>query len=472
VPSLALHDYATINDEGRVMPYLIVNTFANGLRLHCFVADINIGRHPSNDIVLTSVDQHTISRNHAEIRCENEKYLLVDRSLNGTRINGELINEHLLSHGDQVEIGDFALTFIDDVNMQPASKHGLSRNVQPASMDWNEKTKKVLNCTAINDGLADVQLKEQLRDNQIIVEDERMMAVYRDVYSVSRINVPILILGEPGTGKEKVAQAIHKFSKASGDFVALNCSAIPENLFESELFGSMKGAFSDAQNTIGKLELADNGTLFLDEIGEMEKSCQPKLLRFLESRSISRLGETRIRDLNIQIVAATNQDLKEMIQRDAFRADLFQRLACVRLNIPPLRTRKRDILPLAEFFLDNYCRKYNLKPLEISPQASQIMLAYHWPGNVRELANIMLNVCVRTRTQGRKIMPAHLTSASEEIGEFDVSVDGDFVPLKSMEKNHILKALKKAGNNKSKASAMLGITRATLYKKIQKYNIG
>lgn len=452
------------------MPYLIVNTYANGYRLHRFVADINIGRHPSNDIVLTSVEQKTISRNHAEIRCENEDYLLVDRSLNGTLINGESIKEHRLSHGDQFEIGDFSLTFIDDMRMQPASKHGLSQNAQHSFMDRDEKTTRVLNCTAINDDLACVQLKEQLRDNQIIVEDEQMLALYRDVYAVSRINVPILILGEPGTGKEKVALAIHKFSEAGGDFVALNCSAIPENLFESELFGSTKGAFSDAQNTIGKLEMAHNGTLFLDEIGEMGKTCQPKLLRFLECRSISRLGETRIRDLNIQIVAATNQDLKEMISRDAFRADLFQRLACVRLNIPPLRERKKDILPLAQFFLGNYCRQYDLKPLEISPQAYQIMLAYHWPGNIRELANILLNVCVRT--QGKKIMPAHLTSASEEIGEFDVSIDGDFVPLKIMEKKHILKALKQAGNNKSKASAMLGITRATLYKKIQKYNIG
>jgi transcriptional regulator with PAS, ATPase and Fis domain len=416
------------------------------------------------------VKQNTISRNHAEIRYENENYILVDRSLNGTRINGELINEHRLRHGDQFEIGDFSLTFIDDVSMQPASKLGLSQNAQPASIDRCEKTTRVLNCTAITDGPADVQLKEQLRDHQIIVEDEKMMALYRDVYSVSRINVPILLLGEPGTGKEKVAQAIHKFSEAGGDFVALNCSAIPENLFESELFGSMKGAFSDAQNTTGKLESADNGTLFLDEIGEMGKSCQPKLLRFLESRSISRLGETRIRDLNIQIVAATNQDLKEMIQTGAFRADLFQRLACVKLNIPPLRSRKKDILPLAQFFLDNYCRKYDLKLLEISPQASKILLAYRWPGNVRELANIMLNVCVRT--QGRKIMPAHLTSASEDIGEFDAGVDGDLVPLNMMEKNHIRKALKQAGNNKSKASAMLGITRATLYKKIRKYNIG
>jgi transcriptional regulator with PAS, ATPase and Fis domain len=324
-------------------------------------------------------------------------------------------------------------------------------------------------CAAIDECLPNLQLKERLKSSGIIVEDEKMLALYRDIYAISHINVPVLILGEPGTGKEKVAQAVHDFSEASGEFVAVNCSAIPENLFESELFGSMKGAFSDAQTKSGKLETAENGTLFLDEIGDMGLTCQPKLLRFLESRSISRLGETRIRSLNLRIVAATNQDLNAMVNKKKFRPDLFQRLACVKLNVPPLRKRKKDILPLANFFLANHVQQYGLKPQEISSQASQIMMSYHWPGNIRELSNIMLNVCVRAR--GRKIMPAHLTSASEEIEKFDVSVDTDFVPLSEMEKNHIHKALMQTNNNKSKACAILGISRDTLYKKIRKYDI-
>jgi transcriptional regulator with PAS, ATPase and Fis domain len=181
------------------------------------------------------------------------------------------------------------------------------------------------------------------------------------------------------------------------------------------------------------------------------------------------LGETRVRNLELRIVAATNQDLNAMIEEKTFRPDLFQRLACVKLNIPPLRKRKEDILPLADAFLSNYARQYDLKPKKISKQASQIMLAYHWPGNVRELSNIMLNVCVRTR--GRKIMPAHLTTASEEMVAFDTGVDTDFKSLSEMEKNHIYKALQQANNNKTKACAMLGISRDTLYKKITKYKI-
>jgi transcriptional regulator with PAS, ATPase and Fis domain len=197
---------------------------------------------------------------------------------------------------------------------------------------------------------------------------------------------------------------------------------------------------------------------------------QPKLLRFIECRSLSRLGETRIRELNIRIVAATNQDLGQMIKQQKFRADLFQRLACIKLNIPPLRKRKKDILPLANFFLRKYAGQYDLKPLEISAQASEVMLAYHWPGNVRELANIMLNVSVRNRSG--KVTPNDLTSASQEMEAIDTRIDSDFSSLKDVEKKHIQKALKQTGNNKTKACVILGISRDTLYRKIEKYNIG
>jgi transcriptional regulator with PAS, ATPase and Fis domain len=451
------------------MPYLIVKKGTSGFKLYNFDTNISIGRHSSNEIILHSDENKTISRRHAAILSDEQGCLLVDSSLNGTRIENERIKKHRLSHGDQFQIADFFITFIDDTAVEPAYKQRLAQGTQPSREDRDEKTVRAMCCAAINEDVSQIRLKERLSNSGIIVEDEQMLALYQDIHAISHINVPILILGEPGTGKEKLAQAVHDFSDASGEFVAVNCSAIPENLFESELFGSMKGAFSDAQTKPGQLEVAENGTLFLDEIGDMGLTSQPKLLRFLESRSISRLGETRVRSLNLRIVAATNQDLNTMIKKKTFRPDLFQRLACVKLLIPPLRKRKKDILPLATFFLANYSRQYGLKPLEISEQASQIMMSYRWPGNVRELSNIMLNVCVRAR--GRKIMPAHLTLASEEMGGFDASVDSDFVPLKEMEKHHIHKALKQANNNKAKACKMLGISRDTLYKKIHKYNI-
>ncbi len=451
------------------MPYLIVKKGTFGFKLYNFDTNISIGRHSSNEIILHSDENKTISRKHAAILSDEQGYLLVDSSLNGTRIENERIKKHRLSHGDQFQIADFFITFIGDTAVEPAYKERLAQGTQSSREDRDEKTVRAMCCAAINEDVSQIKLKERLKNSGIIVEDEQMLALYQDIHAISHINVPILILGEPGTGKEKLAQAVHDFSDASGEFVAVNCSAIPENLFESELFGSVKGAFSDAQTKRGQLEVAENGTLFLDEIGDMGLTSQPKLLRFLENRSISRLGETRVRNLNLRIVAATNQDLNAMIKERTFRPDLFQRLACVKLLVPPLRKRQKDILPLANFFLSNYARQYGLKPLEISAQASQIMMSYRWPGNVRELSNIMLNVCVRAR--GRKIMPAHLTLASEDMGVFDASVDSDFVPLKEMEKHHIHKALKQANNNKAKACKMLGISRDTLYKKIHKYNI-
>jgi transcriptional regulator with PAS, ATPase and Fis domain len=452
------------------MPHLILHTDNHGYRIFRFMTDISIGRHPRSDILLASVEDKTISRCHAKIQRDDQGYLLQDCSLNGTRVDNELIKAHRLRHGDQFQIACNFFTFIEDAAVEPIRGNRPVQSLQPAAEPFLGETEEVVRCNRIGDDLPDRELKPRLERMGVIVENDQMLALYQDIRAISRLNVPVLILGEPGTGKEKVAQALHEFSKAGGQFVAVNCSAIPENLFESELFGSVKGAFSDAATKPGMLELADNGTLFLDEIGDMSLTCQPKLLRFLETRSISRLGETRIRKLNLRIVAATNQDLNQMIKIKAFRPDLFQRLTCVRLRIPPLRERKEDILPLAEFFLSGYARKYELKPLKISKRAIQMMGSYFWPGNIRELANIMLNACVRTRTG--TIDTEHLCAASEEIEAFGNGLDTGFPSLNDMEKSHIQRALEQAGDNKSRASELLGISRDTLYKKIQKYKIG
>jgi transcriptional regulator with PAS, ATPase and Fis domain len=447
------------------MPYLILRANDQGHTIFHFISDVSIGRHPNSDIVLDSDRHNTISRFHALIQQDQQGFLLQDSSLNGTRVNDELIQTHRLSDGDQFQVANYTFTFVEDAAVEPISK---SQTVLSSELDMKE-TEEIIRCDRVMGELPDQELISLLKTHGIIVADQRMLALFHDVHAISRINVPVLILGEPGTGKEKVAQALHSFSQSNGEFVAVNCSAIPENLFESELFGSVKGAFSDAATKPGKLELADKGTLFLDEIGDMSLPCQPKLLRFLETRMVSRLGETRERQLNLRIVAATNQDLTSMIQSQTFRADLFQRLACVKLKIPPLRERRQDILPLAEKFIEDYTRQYDLPPLKISKQAVDLMLSYYWPGNVRELANIMLNVCVRIR--GDSIMPANLISASEEMGVVESNFENSFPSLNDMEKDHIQKALDETDNNKSKASKLLGISRDTLYKKIQKYKI-
>jgi transcriptional regulator with PAS, ATPase and Fis domain len=451
------------------MPHLILHIDNHGYKIYRFVTDISIGRHPRSDILLASMETKTISRCHAKIQRDDQGYFLQDCSLNGTSVNNKPIKIHHLRHGDQFQIAAYLFTFIEDVAVEPILEHNSGRILHPSAEPSPGETEEIIRCDAIADNVTDAALKSQLKAMGVIVEDGRMLSVYRDIRLISRLNVPVLLLGEPGTGKDKAAQALHEFSKAGGRFVAVNCSAIPEGLFESELFGSVKGAFSEAATKPGMLELADGGTLFLDEVGDMSLACQPKLLRFLETHSLSRLGETRIRKLNLRIVSATNQELHDMIKAKKFRPDLFQRLSCVKLRVPPLRERKQDILPLAEFFIADNVRKFELRHLRISRQAAQMLRSYIWPGNVRELANIMLNVCVRV-TEGT-IRPEHLSAASEELEAFENGVVTGFPTLNDMEKSHILKALEQTGDNKSRASELLGISRDTLYKKIQKYKI-
>lgn len=453
------------------MPYLIINADIYKYKLYHFVGNISIGRDSSNDIVLNSDGNKTISRRHAEILSNGKEFQLIDKSLNGTRIEDELIERHWLRHGDKFQIADYFFTFIGDTSVELADKHRPALKAMPVNAEKDKKTVQVWHFPAIGEDAPDLRLKEELKAAGIIVEDENMLAIYQDLDTVSHINVPILIRGEPGTGKEKVAQTVHAFLKARGEFVAVNCSAIPGNLFESEFFGTAPGAYTGAEDKPGYLEAAQNGTLFLDEIGDMERNCQPKLLRFLETRSMSRLGERRIRYLNLRVVAATNQDLNTMIQKKTFRPDLYQRLACVELNIPPLRERKKDILPLANFFLAKYARQYNLKPLVLSSPASRMMMSHSWPGNVRELSNVMLKAIIFSN--GKNVIPAkvlaHLISASQAAG--GDSVDDVFPTLSEMVQNHIQKALARANNNKTLAAAILGIARSTVIENIKKYDI-
>jgi len=320
----------------------------------------------------------------------------------------------------------------------------------------------------IKDEKDNLQKRVKLKED-IVIESKKSKKLYQDVQAIADINVPALITGESGSGKEWVARALHELSKRSGEFIALNCSAIPENLFESELFGCVKGAYHNAVDKPGKLELAEGGTLFLDEIGDMLLSLQPKLLRFLENNEIARLGETKIRKINARIVAATNQDLLTMIEEKRFRLDLYQRLACLKLNSSPLRERKEDILPLIDFFLKKFSEKYSWKIPRISEPALEKLLEYHWPGNIRELENLILGLSVRVR--GGIIYPRDLTSVSESFKDVMEHPVEPFLSMKGMEKKYIQKALCLACGNVSDAARFLEIGRATLYEKIKKYQI-
>jgi len=305
--------------------------------------------------------------------------------------------------------------------------------------------------------------------DETIICSEKMLKLYEDIRTIAPINVPVFISGEAGSGKEHVAAALHSFSQRKGTYIALNCAAIPEGLFESELFGSKKGAFHEAIDKPGKLELAEGGTLFLDEVADMSPTLQPKLLRFIENGEITRLGETRVKKLDVRVVTATNRDVAGMIQEHTFRDDLFQRLSCFTLKVPPLRERVEDIEPLTRYFLKKFSGEYNWKEPKVSDNGLQVLSQYQWPGNIRQLRNVLLRLAVQS--QGKLITDKEILAFSEEFGAMDTAKVDVFPSLDEVEKNHIKAALDRASGNISDAAGLVGIARSTLYQKMKKYNI-
>ncbi|MCP5277844.1 MAG: sigma-54-dependent Fis family transcriptional regulator [Thiobacillus sp.] len=284
---------------------------------------------------------------------------------------------------------------------------------------------------------------------------------------------PVLIRGESGTGKERIAQAIHSLSsRAAGPWVTLNCSAIAEGLLESEMFGHEKGAFTDAvASKRGLLELADGGTLFLDEIGDLSPALQPKLLRAIETQSFRRVGGGRELKVDVRFVAATNRDLNELIRQGRFREDLYYRLNVAGIDVPPLRERREDILPLARHFLAQAATVMGLKALGVTPAAEGRLAAYVWPGNVRELRNVLERALILSG--GETIRPEHLPKELCTASNCQ-SRDGVVQPfaMAEMEKLHIARVLRHCHGNKTHAAALLGITRLTLRNKIRLYELG
>ncbi len=278
----------------------------------------------------------------------------------------------------------------------------------------------------------------------------------------------VLIQGESGSGKEVITNLIHYQSRrADKPLIKIDCSTIPETLLDTELFGHKKGTFTDAkEDRKGLFEQANGGTVFLDEIGEMKLMLQPKLLQVLETQTIRRVGDHRDIKIDVRIIAATNRNLHQMVQDGAFRQDLYYRLKVMVIEMPPLRERKEDILPLAEYFLQTFNREFKKQIMEITPPARELLLAYSWPGNVRELKNaleraVLLANSVVTPQQ----LPLELKDPPAAAGQ---SVDPS---LEAMEKRHIKEVLEQAGGNKSKAAQLLQISRSTLWQKLKTYGL-
>ena len=318
-----------------------------------------------------------------------------------------------------------------------------------------------------------------------------ILALKEQIRKAAASTSTVLILGENGTGKELVAQAIHSLSARSAKpFVRINCAAIPEEILESELFGYVGGAFtgSNRAGKQGKIEMADGGTLFLDEIGDMSFHMQAKLLRFLQEKEIERLGENKVRTVDVRVLAATNQNLPERIKKNQFREDLYYRLQVVQLDVPPLRKRLDDIDVLVQYFMEKFNRVFGKKVKQIQPAVLEFFRQYPWPGNVRQLENVMERAFNMVETEEIQVehLPAYLlevppqpeiasSGAREDLMPGRLHRNAGDVSLSDakelLERRKIEEILLNTHGNKTQAARLLGITRMTLYQKLKKYGL-
>jgi two-component system response regulator AtoC len=324
-------------------------------------------------------------------------------------------------------------------------------------------------------------LRDQIKDgwDELVGHSQPMQDIHQLIRQVAPIKASVFISGETGTGKELVARAIHLCSGRKGLFVALNCAAIPVSMFESELFGYVRGAFTGAiKDRIGKFEYADQGTLFLDEITEMPLEIQAKLLRVLQENSVERLGSNRSFDVDIRFIAATNRNPRQAVAEKQLREDVFYRLNVFNITLPPLRDRGNDILLLANNFIEHFRKQLGCQKLSLSATASKILTAYPWPGNVRELKNIIERAVVLSRHDeiGAEHLPHELIPQQRQTDQSPVSrVSSDSrddleASVASLEVRMISQALNNADGNKAKAARQLKISERTLWYKLKKYH--
>jgi DNA-binding NtrC family response regulator len=300
----------------------------------------------------------------------------------------------------------------------------------------------------------------------MIGQSKVMQDVFSTIRQLSETDANILILGENGTGKDLVARSLRFFSpRQQAPFVTIDLGSVPESLFESELFGYEKGAFTDARKAkAGRMEVASGGTLFLDEIGNLSLSMQSKLLTAIEKRQISRLGSTRALPIDVRLICATNANIREMVENGQFRQDLLYRINTIEIHIPPLRERGEDIVLLAEFFLKKFAHKYKKEVQGLTREAKQKLMRYPWPGNVRELQHAMERAVILSKAAWLKPNDFMLTPQPEK----KKSELEEILNLEQLELNAIKRALKLRHGNVSEAAELLGITRYALYRKMSK----
>lgn len=379
--------------------------------------------------------------------------------------------------------------------------------MKPTTVNQLEETAKKIQTLQQNKSTH--QLMESQVLDSLLGDTPEMRKILKTVYKIAPTTSTVLITGESGSGKEFLANVIHRYSKRAGEpFIAVNCGAIPENLVESELFGAKKGSYTGSTaDKKGLFEAANGGTLFLDEVGELSAATQVKLLRFLQNHEIRRVGETEARYLDIRIIAATNRDLQASMLEGSFREDLFYRLNTFHLTLPPLRERKPVIPTLIRYFILKYKEAHGKNITDIEQAAQYALTKYHYPGNIRELENIVEHAIVlseggiirledlpeNVQEEAREKMPAipHIKDGNEKTlalpagesapaihiqggdtqGSHDTDASEEILSLEEVERRHILHALSVCKNNKTEVCRRLGISRATLWRKLKELQI-
>jgi len=316
------------------------------------------------------------------------------------------------------------------------------------------------------------QVRRQLSDDEMLGESPVFQEIKQQIMRIANLDTSVLISGESGTGKELVARALHHQSQRGDEpFIAINCAALPENLLESELFGHIRGAFTDArENRKGLFVEASGGTLLLDEIAELPLTLQPKLLRVLEDHKVRPLGGSKEIDCDVRVLASSHQDLAEAVAAGRFRSDLFYRLNIIELELPPLRDRGNDVLLLALKFIQQLSQRFNKSVTGLAQPAAACLLAYHWPGNVRELRNVIERAVALT-SHDQLIIEDFPNQIRHQESDATLPVSlvetGQILPLEEMERRYIRQVLDQLNDNRSLAARLLGVDRKTLYRKLK-----
>ncbi|MDR2084772.1 MAG: sigma-54 dependent transcriptional regulator [Bacteroidales bacterium] len=323
----------------------------------------------------------------------------------------------------------------------------------------------------LNNKTEESSKQDNFNYNNIIGKSPALLKIFDVIKNISKTNASVLITGESGTGKELIAEAIYLNSnRISKPYVKVNLGGISQSLFESEMFGHKKGAFTDAQyDRKGRFEIADGGTIFLDEIGDLDLSSQVKLLRVLQDHSFEVLGDSKPKQVDVRVISATNQDLPEMITKGTFREDLFYRINLITLKVPPLRERTEDIPALVDYFVKKQMSVNNLSNIEISSDAINFLLKLPFPGNIRELKNLV----ERTILVSNKSVITDLDFKNQyiDLSGNKFNSDKSISPLDEVEREMIIKAMESHNNNIAKVAAALGLSRQSLYRRLEKYRI-